>query len=488
VFWFPYEFVFDPVFVRPRLEAFWSLPMSSLFFGDELHAASAMLKKLMFAVPLGALLAAAVLSMPAPWRRAAGWIAALLALGVAAATDFGKVFVPGRTPDLTGTLLFTLGAALGVVAVAGGRRRRVPGRADARVAAPGAAAGVATEQAAIEPASALAAARTAGVPNWRHWALGCAVMAALLWGVTHAPGAPYNVRELLRPGGGLVSVLLLAAALTMIAAFGAAAERAMAGRPPGEALWRWPLLLAAWALASAALVMAAVPAEAVDDVVGSPVLGWPLRLEHALRLAVLTGLVAWLIFGGQLPWRPRGGRGARLAAWALLSGVVLPLAYWVVVSQAATDNLTELIADDASPLAATALAGALWWAGFVGAALVWLARRARLASGAAGSAGLAAGWPAAVAGMAGLVVAGVAVGYGLAQAGTEPVLVKYERAFSALQFLLGTDRAHPPGPAALMLRFALVYCGLMALAAWSAAGGLGARGLDAARQSPPRGR
>lgn len=83
-----------------------------------------------------------------------------------------------------------------------------------------------------------------------------------------------------------------------------------------------------------------------------------------------------------------------------------------------------------------------------------------------------------VAGAAAVAVLGVAVGYLLAQAGTEPVLVKYGRAFSALQFLLGTDRAHPPGPAAVMLRFALAYGALLALAAWSAAGGALSRRHD----------
>jgi hypothetical protein len=324
-------------------------------------------------------------------------------------------------------------------------------------------------------------------------------MAVMLWLATHAPGAPYNVRELLRPGLGLATVVLLATALGLIGLFGTLAERWVSGRPPAAALWRWPTLLLGVALTGAALVMLAVPEEAVWDVVGSPVLGWPGPLELWLRLAVLAGLVAWLLFGGQLAWRAPGGRGARWVAWALIACAVLPLGYWVVVSEAATDNLTELMADDASPLAAAALAGAVWWAGCVGGALAWLvlgsrgsvvrgaeppgklprAGRGESRADAAGPPAHAAagrwGWGLRLAATVLVLAAGVLVGYALVQAGTEAMLVKYGRAFSALQFLLGTDRAHPPGPAALLARFALVWSALLVYAAWSAWPLVGAR-------------
>lgn len=49
------------------------------------------------------------------------------------------------------------------------------------------------------------------------------------------------------------------------------------------------------------------------------------------------------------------------------------------------------------------------------------------------------------------------LGWALAQAGTESLLIKYGQAFSALQFLLSEDRAHYARGAALWLRFALAH-------------------------------
>ena len=68
------------------------------------------------------------------------------------------------------------------------------------------------------------------------------------------------------------------------------------------------------------------------------------------------------------------------------------------------------------------------------------------------------------------------LGWGLLQAGTEPMLIKYGKAFSALQFLLSEDREHYVRGAALFARFVLAHgllllgvCGLAHLV-WPSSG------------------
>ena len=49
---------------------------------------------------------------------------------------------------------------------------------------------------------------------------------------------------------------------------------------------------------------------------------------------------------------------------------------------------------------------------------------------------------------------------------TESLIVKYQQAYSALQFLLSSNRANYAAPGELMLRYAAAYSGLMLLLSW----------------------
>jgi hypothetical protein len=71
------------------------------------------------------------------------------------------------------------------------------------------------------------------------------------------------------------------------------------------------------------------------------------------------------------------------------------------------------------------------------------------------------------------------LGWALLAAGTESAVVKYGRVFSALQFLLSTDRSVYVDGASLALRFVLAH---LALSGLSAAGLLVAAALPAVRR------
>jgi predicted membrane-bound spermidine synthase len=134
----------------------------------------------------------------------------------------------------------------------------------------------------------------------------------------------------------------------------------------------------------------------------------------------------------------------------LCSAAILPLVHGVVVELAATDNLTELMAGGGSFRASLSLGAYLALLGAGGAAAAQ-ALRLRAARGL---------W-------IGVVLVSIPIGWLLLQVGTEAVLVKYGRAFSALQFILSTDRANYAAGVELFLRFLAAHFFGLLICAWS---------------------
>lgn len=98
------------------------------------------------------------------------------------------------------------------------------------------------------------------------------------------------------------------------------------------------------------MIQFAVLPDSIHTVIGSPVLNWPWRLEEIARFIPLLSVLSVQLTGGALIAAALTGN--RMAAapvwWLVSSALLLPIQYWVIVTQAATDNLTELLAESAS--------------------------------------------------------------------------------------------------------------------------------------------
>jgi len=260
-------------------------------------------------------------------------------------------------------------------------------------------------------------------------------MGMLFWGAAHAPFVPYNVRELLRQDNAWLSALLLAVACYWLAVWPVwLARRPVSGLARLAPL---PLGLLVYGAIAFLLLDAAVPDESLFDLAGSPVLGWPGQWELGLRWVALAAIPGTLIYlAAQTVRRWRGRRLSALHFWAALP--VLGLAYWGVVIQADTDNLVELMATP-QPLAFTALSAWLY--------IVFLAS-ALLASPAMGAQRILR----LVSPLVSLPLAALFLHLGLA--GT---IDKYGQQFSALQFLLSTDRQHYAAMPVIWLRYSALH-------------------------------
>ncbi|KVW96888.1 VanZ family protein [Thiobacillus denitrificans] len=415
VFWFPFDFRTDGAFIKSRLDFVQRVPFEVYYFGTEYRAITEVLRKTLFFAPLGGLLAWGMARQPWRWRGPLFALAMLVLAGLPAVIEGGQLMLPHKIVDLTDWLLAWLGGLVGY-AVAW-RLLRAPRHAvSARPAAK------------AEPAAPVAASGA----RW-HLPLMVGGMTLLFWGAAHAPFVPYNVRELLRQDSAWLSSLLLALACYWLAVWPVwLARRRVSGL---ARLGQLPLGLLVYGGAAFLLLVAAVPDESLHDLVGSPVLHWPGQWETGLRWVALTTVPGALLYlAVQTVRRWRGRRLGALHFWA--AGLVLLLAYWGVVAQAATDNLTELIAVP-QPLAFAALCVWLYTLFLAAAVLASPAahRTARLVT-------VAASLPLAV----------LFLHLGLAGE-----IDKYGQQFSAMQFLLSADRQHYATQPVVWLRYSALH-------------------------------
>lgn len=268
------------------------------------------------------------------------------------------------------------------------------------------------------------------------------------WVILRSPLTPYNVRELLYQGHPFRSLILLVILLYWACGLPVLFTQWMA-RGQLYLLSLPPLALLHGACAWI-MLRSAVPDEAIHDIVGSPILDWPGDWELLGRFIALFGLWSTATTGGMLiAARPLILHfGSALSGWVVGAFVLVPLGYYIVVSEASTDNLVELIANNGSLVAFLLIGLAMAIASSAGTRIA-LATVFTLQSGQAAAAAI---W----------TLASAILTYALLYFGTEQVIVKYDQVFSAMQFLLSRDRSNLASPGELILRFATVYCVLVA--------------------------
>lgn len=455
--WLPLNFRWPEAGWASAADALLRWPFQTYAEQGEFHALNEILRKGLLFLPGGLLAGAWRLQGPEAAQGAPGlrrlW---LLALGL----ECGQWLLPGKVADLTDVLLAGLGALAGW-------------RLAASLAAPVPAAPTALAEPAAGVAGAtLAPAMPATVtpPPRGLQAAAVLLLALLLWLAGRAPGLPYNVAKLMPPG---FEGLLSAASLAFMAWWMLAVPVALL--EPARARWRrWsPLLLPAHALVGFAVLRLGVPLTMLHKVIGDPVLGWGGPWEDLGRYTALHACVLMPVLGAA--WLVRTVRQPRalpgLLAWALGMALLFGPLHWVVVVQAGTDNLVELMRDGGG--IGTSLALGTGW----------------LLVATAGSALAAAAQPGRRVALLALGVVALAIAPLLFGLGLEPVLVKYGRAFSALQFIVSAGRDRYAVGAELALRAALALGGLtLAVAAAQALPWRAVSAADGPGGMPPPGR
>jgi hypothetical protein len=268
------------------------------------------------------------------------------------------------------------------------------------------------------------------------------------WLVMHSSAVPYNVRDLLHPVHPVSSLVVLA--LFLYWSLGFPVAIAFWITRSKVAAWLYPTLLLFHSVVAWIVLTYSVSFDRIHKIVGSPVLHWHWYWEPAGRFLALFSAISLSITLGTLISICVTQREKRVTSaficWILTAVVLSPLLYWVVVTQAATDNLVELMAGGGTPIAAFLLSM------FVALVALGGSLLAAQFGGRSGGRRIIAFV---------VVVISMSLAYFAFTYGTENALAKYGKVFSAMQFLLSQDREHYANGFELALRYLAFHCGLL---------------------------
>lgn len=460
---YPFDFVTEAALLRQRLQQVSWIPFATYTANGELYLVTNLLRRFFLFVAIG--IAVEWTLLATPLRHA--WRTLLVATFCAAAAlimTVMQLLLPQGYFDLGDVLL---AAVCGAVA-ASVTRRFAKGFVDTKIAP------VASAAPGLESSLHSARPRAAGLSRARRtrvdlpsvlsqvppirlrlcFGLAMVLLPLVLMALAYSPAVPYNARELLTSGGWPWPVFTITPALLGLLGV-AAIVVPLAGGAATRRFGQTTACLFFLPMVISCLIYLGVDLESVHDVVGSPVWGGWAAGEVMLRLAVLLLGVCWSFSVGVALSGVATSSSQKVLASVrmLLHGVwIVPLWHAVVVVWAGTDNLTELMAGGGSPAASLGLLT-------YGALLGWTASEGVRAV----AANQSTRWFA----FGLLLILSAALGYGLAHLATEPTLMKYNKVFSALQFLLSTDRNHYAKESELLFRFGAVHVAAVIMACMS---------------------
>lgn len=118
VFWFPFSFRTDGAFLRERLHEFLTrVPLEAYYYGTEFRAVTEVLHKVLFFIPLGALLAWSVSRLRWTWRGFGALLSLVFIAATSAGIVAGRLAQPDKNPDIMDIVLQWLGGAFGFVMI-----------------------------------------------------------------------------------------------------------------------------------------------------------------------------------------------------------------------------------------------------------------------------------------------------------------------------------------------------------------------------------
>lgn len=452
VFWYPYDFKFSYANFLAWSDRFLRLPFYAYYYGTEFRAITEVFHKVLFFIPFGVILSGAVQSVA---NKVPAIFFVVLGTGVTSlGIEFGQLFLPNKNPDSTDVILEILGGFLGFVLAKQLMHHEASiwkGR-DSQISYSASVSPSPKENLNRDPIfiSSIKS-KSRGVRNIELLLASGSVAAVfgVLIFLSISTEVPYNVRELFSENFPIISAL--GVALLMYWCFSyplySLINEAKKNKLDGLFYVRFVAIqsLGAWLL-----VRSVIPMESIHDILGSPILSIPAEVELIFRFFALFSIFSLMILGAAhaaLFWIVSSREFFRLFLlgffWATL---LLSIDYWIVVVEAATDNLTELMANNGYSFLVLSICIYFFLVGWLGSSISLHTvfsnfRRLIIVSL--------------------LFVLSFPLGYQLLNWGTEQFIIKYDSVFSAMQFLLSRDRSHLVSGETLRQRFFIMHAGFV---------------------------
>jgi hypothetical protein len=277
------------------------------------------------------------------------------------------------------------------------------------------------------------------------------MMTTLGWIALHSPLVPYNIRELLSGEYPLLSLLLMSCFLYWALGFPVWIAKYLLNL--GSRAWFYPGFIMLHAFVAWGFVSNGVPPESIYDMLGSPILGWPWEWELLGRFVALFGVFSMQLIGACviaaiLCEQNKKNKVTAMLYWFGTAIVLLPLMHWIVFTEAATDNLTELISEGGGVVPSLCLMAFLFILSLAGSLIAGQLVKSSWSLRLTSVLWLVLSFP----------LAYLAISHGM-----EKTVFKYGQTFSALQFLLSADRTHLAGQEELLIRYVIFHLAVVSL-------------------------
>lgn len=456
VFWYPFEFQWRDMDFSGFSDRFFKIPFYSYYYGTEYRAITEVFHKILFFIPLGVIVSQGLNFAVSRYKLIV--IALLVIVGTSVIVELGQMFLPNKNADITDVILEVLGGYIGFVIsthlasglsfrqeVGGGRKFDSTDKESKKL---NVVAMDALHRDGPSNTGNLVDVRSLDLVFWVGPVI--PIFVGLVF-VSGSNSMPYNVKELFDNDYPVVSALGMTVLMYWCFSYPLYSLMRVVKKNKLEVFF-CVRVVALHSLVAWLLVRAIFPIESIHDIVGYPVLSIPVELELMLRFVALFNVYSLMTLGAthaaflSVVSRREFERLFFLGAFWLL--LLLPIDYWVVVVEAATDNLTELMVNNGRSFLVINLCAYFFLIGWLGSSIstLTISRNVRRV---------------AIVGFAFFV--SFPVGYQLLCWGTEQFIFKYDAVFSALKFLLSPDRTNLVSDDVLKSRFFIVHFSLVSM-------------------------
>ncbi|QHJ11394.1 hypothetical protein FX988_01623 [Paraglaciecola mesophila] len=434
---YPLELVAGKEIALANWHNFFSMPLETYWREGPLQAVTQLLRKVLLVVPLGILLA--LVSNKYQFKKETRILGCLCAVMFLFALELLQILIVDKVAVATDVVLNCFGLLIGWKAFQlHSNKSTIDPYAQVPEADHELSGSSAPRQA------------TSQIIRFYPFAVFTLILLALIF-VHGDSRTPYNIKELFDPDWVWFSAAMMS--LSFLVAFGLPAILLNAAQKYQKTSALMSLLMVLLhTLLVFNLFFITFPNESLYDILGYPT--WRDQ-SHYLELGYRF-LGFFLPFSGALflvnNWLTSSEsihfKTSRLAFTFLYAFIILPISYLVVIVQAGTDNIVELLPNNGHSFKLLFIVTYILLLAYVSA---WWVKKAPTASAFN------------VLGYAIVTLVTAPLGFYLVQNGMQDVIIKYGKVFSGLQFILSPSRESLVSAEQLFLRFSILHFMLLAM-------------------------